>query len=207
MTQKDKMYPKFFYHVYHQAVGGENLFRIANNYAYFLRKYGEHISPIAKTYAYCLLPNHFHFLVEIRENVYGYYQEKQTLAEKVSLPEADFDVDRFISQQFQNFLNGYAQAYNKMYNRRGKLFQENVNRKLVNTPDYILQMVHYIHYNPVRHGFVKKIDDWTYTSLHAFLSEKTTSLERTELLERFGDKTIFLKYHQNKPVLGNELLF
>jgi hypothetical protein len=146
-------------------------------------------------------------LVEIRENVYSYYQQKQALSEKPSLPESDFEVDRFVTQQFQNFLNGYAQAYNKMYARRGKLFQENVNRKLVNTKDYLLQMVHYIHYNPVKHGFIKKIEEWVYTSLHAFLSEKDTHLERTELLAQFGDKQAFIQYHQSHPILLNALLF
>ena len=59
--------PDHFYHIYNHANGIENLFRTEDNYHYFLKKYHQHISPIAETWAYCLMPNHFHFLVRIKE--------------------------------------------------------------------------------------------------------------------------------------------
>jgi putative transposase len=43
------------------------LFKEKTNYAYFLRLYDLYISPIAETYAWCLMKNHFHFLVRIKE--------------------------------------------------------------------------------------------------------------------------------------------
>ena len=55
-----------FYHIYNRANGNEKLFASDDNYIYFLKQYNYYISPIAKTFAYCLMPNHFHFLVQIK---------------------------------------------------------------------------------------------------------------------------------------------
>ncbi|WP_051007916.1 hypothetical protein [Psychroflexus torquis] len=57
------------YHIYIRANGNELLFKTKDYYHYFLQKYDSYISLIAETYCYCLMPNHFHFLVRIkREN-------------------------------------------------------------------------------------------------------------------------------------------
>lgn len=55
-----------YYHIYNHANGDENLFRKEENYSFFLRKHLQHISPIAETIAWCLMPNHFHFLIKIK---------------------------------------------------------------------------------------------------------------------------------------------
>lgn len=57
----------FFYHIYNHANGREDLFLNDDNYNFFLKKYTFHISHVADTFAYCLMPNHFHFLVRIKE--------------------------------------------------------------------------------------------------------------------------------------------
>ncbi|MBW6482925.1 MAG: transposase [Vicingaceae bacterium] len=56
-----------FYHIYNHANGNENLFKEEENYRFFLQQWDKYISPIAATYAYCLMPNHIHFLVQIRK--------------------------------------------------------------------------------------------------------------------------------------------
>ena len=56
-----------YYHIYNRGNNGETIFRDARNYPYFLKLYAEYVEPVAETYAYCLLPNHFHFLVRIRK--------------------------------------------------------------------------------------------------------------------------------------------
>ncbi len=63
----EHLLPAKYYHIYNHAIGSENLFRSDENYYYFLKKYALHISPIADTYAYCLLPNHFHLLIQIKD--------------------------------------------------------------------------------------------------------------------------------------------
>jgi REP element-mobilizing transposase RayT len=59
--------PGYFHHIYNHANGNENLFKRDENYHYFLKKFKQYIFPIADTFAYCLMPNHIHFLVRIKE--------------------------------------------------------------------------------------------------------------------------------------------
>lgn len=58
--------PDAFYHIYNRANGDELMFKKTGNYYYFLNRYKSWIEPVAKTYCYCLMPNHFHLLVSIR---------------------------------------------------------------------------------------------------------------------------------------------
>jgi REP element-mobilizing transposase RayT len=56
-----------FYHIYNCGNNREAFFIETWNYAPFLGLYQKYCKPNAETYGYCLLPNHFHFLVRIRE--------------------------------------------------------------------------------------------------------------------------------------------
>ncbi len=60
-----------FYHIYNHGVGGRNLFREKGNYEHFLRQYRKYIDPVVDTYAWALMPNHFHWLVRVKEDVGG----------------------------------------------------------------------------------------------------------------------------------------
>jgi predicted helicase len=89
--------PNNFYHIYNHANGNENLFRSGDNYSFFLKKYAVHISPIADTFAYCLLPNHFHILVQIKD--------KETLRKTFPKFETLEKLEKGISKQFSNFFS------------------------------------------------------------------------------------------------------
>ena len=67
MNDHPLLRPCQYYHVYNRGINGEDLFREERNYRYFLEKYAQYIEPVAETYAYCLLGNHFHLLVRIRD--------------------------------------------------------------------------------------------------------------------------------------------
>jgi len=56
-----------FYHIYNCGVNGENIFLDNDNYEYFLRLYDKNVTAVADTFAWCLMKNHFHFLVRIKE--------------------------------------------------------------------------------------------------------------------------------------------
>jgi|GEM_PF-4488138 len=56
-----------FYHIYNHAVHLNNLFSEAKDYALFLMRLEEYILPIADIYAYCLMPNHYHLLLQIKD--------------------------------------------------------------------------------------------------------------------------------------------
>ena len=59
--------PGRYYHIYNRGINSCNLFEENTNYEHFLRLYEKYIHPIADTYAWCLMKNHFHFLVRIKE--------------------------------------------------------------------------------------------------------------------------------------------
>ena len=179
-----------FYHVYNHANGIENIFKEQKNYYYFLLKYKQHIGSVADTYAYCLLPNHFHILLKTRP-----------LA-KISLEKSmkkQMVFQDLISQQMSNFFNAYTKAFNKMYDRKGSLFLDNVKRKKIGEESYFTAIVFYIHYNPIHHGFAKRIDTWKHCSYNSLISDKPTLLRREDVLEWFGGKDSFIAFHQQQP--------
>ncbi|HSY61275.1 MAG TPA: hypothetical protein VK796_05330, partial [Cytophaga sp.] len=160
--------PETVYHVYTHANGFENIFNSDENFHYFLKKYAQYIHPIAETYAYCLMPNHIHFMIKVRSEaeVMKFLREKkldklketglqECFGEKLNLQGFQNlgGVSRNISQQFSNLFNAYTKAFNKMYNRKGSLFIPNFKRKEINNETYMTQLMAYIHNNPVHHGF------------------------------------------------------
>ena len=61
------MVPGSYYHIYNHANGRENLFIEERNYCFFLERISIYILPFINLHAYCLLPNHFHLLISIKE--------------------------------------------------------------------------------------------------------------------------------------------
>jgi len=174
--------PGHYYHIYNRGNNRENIFREARNYDYFMRLYFRHIFPIADTYAYCLLKNHFHFLVRIRE-------EKD-------LPKLQTPTD--LSQPFSNFFNAYARTFNRAYQRTGALFQRPFGRILVTTDSHFMRLVTYIHQNPQKHKFVTDFREWPYSSWHAHLSNQPTRLLRDSVLSWFNGQEKFTQAHLNE---------
>jgi putative transposase len=188
------MEPAKFYHIYNHANGNENLFREDDNYLFFLKKFALYINPIADTYAYCLMPNHIHFLIKIKEEeiLIEYFTRDRKELKDLS----DFqNLAGLVSKQFSNLFNSYAKAYNKLFARRGSLFNKPFKRKEIDNENYLTKVIHYIHANPIHHGFTKDIREWPYSSYHSHLLTKPTSLKREEVLSWFGGTTEFTTFH------------
>ncbi len=166
------------YHIYNRGNNRENLFVEARNYHYFLRLYKRYIPPIADTLAYCLLPNHFHFLVRMKF-IHG--------------GPMDF------SKPFAAFFGAYSKAFNKAYNRTGRLFEGRFKRKEVTDGDYLLHLVVYIHLNPQTHGFVSDFKEWPHTSFRLFSSRKGPFMAKSLVMEMFGGLEEFDIAHQIPP--------
>jgi len=169
--KKIKLQPEKIYHVYNHAISSDLLFRCDENYNFFLKKYIQFINPIADTFAYCLMPNHFHLSIRIKklEDLYIFFISENKLPKTTVLnDEIIGTIENLVSKQFGNFFNSYSKSYNKMYKRKGKLFLEDFERKLIDTDEYYKTIIHYIHFNPVYHGFVKDMRDWKYSSFESF---------------------------------------
>jgi len=149
--------------------------------------------------AYCLLPNHYHLLVQT--------------------PEANL-------ARFMRHLNGvYTQRFNKKHREDGPLFRGRYKAILVDADSYLLELVRYIHQNPLRAGMTTALDDYVWSSHCGYLSDASKwrwlhkdfvlSLfagrkgERKKAYRKFmahGDQEDFSKIFAQKkmpPVLGD----
>ncbi len=181
------------YHLFNHANGRENLFIEDRNYAFFLEKLAKHILPVCKPFSYCLMPNHFHLILQVRNE-----EELQKIWQKPGNPTqfTQKQLELKISKSFANLFSSYTQSFNKGYNRMGSLFIPSMKMEEITSDNHFCKAIHYCHTNPVHHGFVKKIEDWPNSSYKIFLSNSPTKLERAYVLEMFGGLDAFIKYHE-----------
>ena len=171
-----------FYHIYNRGNNHENIFPQERNYAYFIYLWWKHISPIAETWAYCLLKNHFHAVVYIKEQINLTGLEKK----KPKDP----------SQYFSNFFNAYSRGLNIATQRTGALFERPFKRIPIDNENYLMRLVVYIHQNPQKHGFVIDFKDWNFSSYNSIIGNNPTRLQRNKVLQLFGSREDFIRIHQ-----------
>ena len=184
--------PGNFYHVYNHGVAERNLFREPDNYRHFLNLYDKYIIPVADTFAWVLMPNHFHFLLRINipDRVQNPVGEQDPVRDRqnVNLP----------SLQFSKLFNSYAQAFNRRFKLRGPLFERPFKRKLIDSEEYLKQVLLYIHNNPVHHGFCTHPVEYLWCSFSDCISKTPTNLKRDKVLSWFDGKANFMTMHNNK---------
>jgi REP element-mobilizing transposase RayT len=167
-----------FYHIYNCGNNKENIFIDEQNYIYFLQLAKKHLAKTSDIVAYCLLKNHFHFLIKTKE----------TIASKK------------ISQSFSNLFNAYSKSINKKYGRSGSLFKDRFSRIQLDNETYLKNLIIYIHLNPTHHQFVDDFRIYKHSSYNSILSDKATSLLRDYVLNIFEDKQNFIDSHKIKEV-------
>ena len=101
-------------------------------------------------YAYVLMPNHFHLLLEVHR----------------------FPTARIL----QSLLTGYARRFNKNHRRRGHLFEGRYKAIVCDRDSYLLELVRYIHLNPVRAKMVKRPGKWTWSGHREYLGTEKRGL-------------------------------
>jgi len=137
--RKDDFSSGGYYHVYNRGIASNKIFYRDENYNYFLKlceKY--HSKYQGRMTAYCLMPNHFHLLLQQR---------------------GEIPISRFI----QVSLNAYVQALNKQMQRKGPLFEGRFRHVLIDKEEYFIYLVRYIHLNPVKACLVDKPEEWPYS--------------------------------------------
>jgi REP element-mobilizing transposase RayT len=203
MKTLPSLIPGKYYHIYNCGIQKSELFRESKHYAHFLMLYERHIDPIADTFAWCLMNNHFHFLVRIRVHDVNPVATPGVIANQ----EDNTSVRRTASQSFSNLFNAYAQHFNYSVERSGVLFHRPFKRIEVDSPAYFKQLVYYIHNNPVKHGFTDRMGDYPWSSYLSVLSIKPTRLKRDELIGWFDDKGDFFNYHNQSQNLNAIQMF
>jgi len=188
------------YHIYNRTNNREQLFPSDENRHFFLKKYAAYLSPFLDTYCWCLLPNHFHFLVKIKTAA-----EIRNYLNSLEIPNAsekdylanERSCSKVLEKAFHRFFTSYSMAFNKMYNRKGNLFHRPFKRVEVIRESHFTQAIVYIHANPLKHKLVNDFTHYPWSSWKTILSDAPTRLLRKEIIEWFGSREAFIKAHDD----------
>ncbi len=191
--QVKNMEPGQIYHVFNHANGWENLFIEPKNYHFFMEKMDKFLSPTIDIFAHCLMPNHFHLAAGIPE------MRELEMRDERFIGLSEEEAGKRISKQFSNLFNSYTQSYNKLYDRMGSLFIPNMKVKEIGDELSLCKVIHYIHANPVHHGFTETIQDWPYSSYNSHISKVGKKKEFDYVFDVFGGVNKYKEYH-NQPI-------
>jgi len=149
---KDHFFEGAYYHLFNHAAKGQLLFRSNADYAYCHKLMLQHLSPeLFTVHAYCLMPNHFHFLI-------------QQLT------------DQSVAEAFFHIWNKYSKHYNRTYNEYGSVFCHKLQHVLVNTNEHLQALVAYIHMNPVAASMVSDPGKWEWSDYLNWVGERDSAL-------------------------------
>jgi len=160
--------PNMLYHVFNRGNNKSKIFFKRENYLFFLKKVRTHLLHHCDILCYCLMPNHFHFLLYTKE-----ISQQKTRATGQTGPA----INHPLIQGIATLLSSYTQAINKQENHTGSLFQQKTKAKCVNessqdsdiSDDYPFICFNYIHQNPMIAGLVRKMEDWKYSSFKNYI--------------------------------------
>ena len=139
------------YHIYNR---GEKVFLSDMDYNLCIRLSQDFARKLdIEIYAYCLMPNHYHFLV----HQIGTSQ---------------------VSKWIGNIFNYYVQAFNQKYNHKGSLFESRFKHIEVDQESYFISVCRYIHLNPVKAGLVTMPQDWRYSDYGEWIDGRKAILSQ-----------------------------
>jgi len=166
-----KLLPGNIYHLYNRGNNKQNIFFKRENYIFFLKKTRRFLRLNTEIMAYCLMPNHFHFLI---------------------FTQKDFS-SLIFGNALKTMLSSYSQAINIQEKRTGSLFQQNTKAKCLthegrkNSPIYGLICFNYIHQNPVIGWLVKRLEDWEFSSFKDYIELRKGTLCSKEFTRKVLD--------------------
>jgi len=196
MLRKDILTTGQIYHIFNRGVNKGDIFfsekdykrftTTAIHYKNFTQKFTATIAsgisdtvseklnrmgkPKTQILAYCLMPNHFHFLVKQLE-------------------------DDGITWFMQHLTNSYVHYLNLKYKRVGPLFQGPFKNVLIESDEQLLHVSRYIHLNPLVSGLVSNLDNYSWSSYHSYIGDREDGLSNPELiLKNFKEKKDYEKF-------------
>jgi len=140
------IYDGAWYHVMNRGRQGEAIFSDVEDYQAFIDLLQESCRMWqVKIAAYCLMSNHYHLLLQT--------------------PHSNLS-------RCMRHINGiYTQRYNRLHRSDGQLFRGRYKAIVVDADSYLLELVRYIHRNPVRAGMVKRAGDYRWSSHKGYISK------------------------------------
>jgi len=174
--RKPRIYLKeAVYYTTVKANAEELLFREDADYLYFLKILKQRKTKYNfKLYGYCLLPKHYHLLIETQ--------------------------DKNISKIMQAINTSYTLYFNNKYKRKGHLLAGRFGMKIVEKDASLLDLTYHIHLNPLRAGIVKMPEDYPFSSYSEYIKDKDELLtDSNDILLYLGpleDKEALQKRYQ-----------
>lgn len=146
------------YHIYNRGNQKQEIFRSRENYLYFVEKLRIHLLPRCDLLAWCLMPNHFHLMVNTTP-------ESIAIIDKPNLP------IQSLSEGIRLMLTSYTKGFNNAFRLSGSLFQQKTKSKMLTgeNPNYPLSVFYYVHQNPMTAGLVNKMEDWEFSSFNEYI--------------------------------------
>lgn len=159
--------PNVLHHVMARGIEGQDIFRDTRDCNEFLQRLSKVLTAgKVQLCAWCLMSNHFHLLVRPRVML--------------------------LSTMMRRLMTGYAVWHNRRHSRKGHLFQNRYKSIVVEEDPYFLELVRYIHLNPVRAGLVNKLselDKYPYTGHAVIVGQRDFPCQEVQgLLAWFGDR-------------------
>jgi REP element-mobilizing transposase RayT len=151
-----------------RGIEGQNIFRSESDKEAFLDRLADGVNRPGgpQLYAWALLSNHFHLLLRSGEGR--------------------------LSPMMRRLMTGHAVSYNLRYKRQGHLFQNRFKSIVVEEETYFLELVRYIHLNPVRAGIVKtpeELGGYPYSGHAVLLGQRDYEAQNIDaVLARFSDR-------------------
>ena len=205
-----RLEPYKYYHIYNQGNNQCNIFYNDGNYEYFLKKYSSYLLPYIDTFCYCLLPNHFHFLINIKSPTIiienhikslngNTFPALQTYLEKDKL------ASEIVSDMFRRFFMSYSKAFNKQHKQSGSLFRKNFKRKEILNEQHLKQIVYYIHRNPWHHGICDDFVKYKWSSYSKIIKKENDLLNTNQCIDIFDNEENFIFYHKQRIEIDETL--
>jgi len=193
-----------FYHIYNRGNNKDTMFFTDDDYACFMKLYKAFISGVADTLSWCLMKNHFHFLVRIKdENEIGYlnpaFTDSRIISKKwrvYSKPIAGVKVQLKPKprMQFRHLLSTYTIYLNNTYGRTGSVIEKNYERSLVESNEYLRTLFLYVNSNPVKHSIRKQAEKYKWSSCKALIKGTSDGIVDHSFLKNYFDSPENFKY-------------
>jgi putative transposase len=148
-----------YYHIMLRGIEKKNIFSDEQDRKMFLKILDKQIiDSDIKMHGYCLMDNHIHLLLK------GDLEQVSTFMKKITV--------------------SYVSYFNYKFRRSGHLFQGRYKSEVIEDDSYLLQLIRYIHQNPVKAHIVKKADDYKWSSHRNYINNTKSQLEAlsTELI-------------------------
>lgn len=184
-----------YYHIFNRGINKQIIFFEDKNYIYFLNLMRKYLVGNVDILAFCLLPNHFHLVIKVKEEISLNGEKDDISKEKDVILLDEIKVGDFVSNQLRRLFITYSMSINKQEKRTGNFFDRSFKRLEITKQDYLEYVIFYAHFNPEKHGYIPNFRNYKYSSYNAILAQSETNVCREFVLDLFGGENEFLNYH------------